>query len=710
MKKINLGGDRLGSGKKISTSLNNYQRSTHDLGNVFRSTMAPGTLVPFYKKLALNGDTWTIDLTTLVKTMPAIGPLFGTYKIQMDMFSIPIRLYNGILHSNYTAIGMDMAKVKLPKMTLSTTTYNTQKVALIDETNRQISPSSLAAYLGLHGICEYEFDKNTTQEKVTRDINAVPFLAYYDIYKNYYCNKQEKVGKICTWDGTTKFGTIENLKIKRYEYSTEDYLSIMRTFNYGMSNYNDTITLDGITYNSGANVIGDGKILYNSTVEITMNGVITDYIVITYLAGGGTYYVTVKNGEIASDSGKNFKRAYLQNNVLTLETINYPTTGSVGFERDCYIKNILYNGITTYEFDPTIQTFNLDNIDDLRKYLFQNMELGTAVNINNYNKMPYAAITKDIVFNCNICDLNGLALKTYQSDIFNNWLASDWVEKINSISAVDTSNGSFSIDSLNLANKVYKMLNRVAISGGTYQDWQQAVYGEDSVNLPEIPVYCGGMSGYISFEEVVSTANTETANGGDSPLGSLAGKGILTSVKGGHVEIKIKEPSYIMGICSITPLIDYNQGNDFDLTEIESLDDLHKPALDQIGFQDLLIERAAWWGTTMKIDNTTGEIKYSKQSGGKTPAWMEYMTSVNQVYGDFGKKNELGFMVLTRDYERGLKSKGERVNIDWTTYINPSKYNYQFAETTLASQNFWVQIGIKAIARRKISAKIIPNL
>ena len=46
-----LGGDRLGSGKKMKVAMHNYERSTHDLGYIWRSTMAPGTLVPFMKKV-----------------------------------------------------------------------------------------------------------------------------------------------------------------------------------------------------------------------------------------------------------------------------------------------------------------------------------------------------------------------------------------------------------------------------------------------------------------------------------------------------------------------------------------------------------------------------------------------------------------------------------------------------------------------------------
>ena len=62
----------------------------------------------------------------------------------------------------------------------------------------------------------------------------------------------------------------------------------------------------------------------------------------------------------------------------------------------------------------------------------------------------------------------GLALKTYSSDLYQNWVNTDWIEGvngINDISSVDVSDGSLSMDALNLAQKVYNMLNRIAVSG-----------------------------------------------------------------------------------------------------------------------------------------------------------------------------------------------------------------------------------------------------
>ena len=63
------------------------------------------------------------------------------------------------------------------------------------------------------------------------------------------------------------------------------------------------------------------------------------------------------------------------------------------------------------------------------------------------------------------------------------------------------------------------------------------------------------------------------------------------------------------------------------------------------------------------------------------------------------------FMTLNRRYEFEANGIG-----DLTTYVDPSKYNEIFAQTQLDSQNFWVQISNRITARRKMSAKVIPNL
>ena len=108
------------------------------------------------------------------------------------------------------------------------------------------------------------------------------------------------------------------------------------------------------------------------------------------------------------------------------------------------------------------------------------------------------------------------------------------------------------MDALNLAQKVYNMLNRIAVSGGTYRDWLETVYASGQyLERCETPTFEGGTSQEIVFQEVVSNSATE-----DEPLGTLAGRGINAGKqKGGHIRIKVTEPCYIICICSITPRI-----------------------------------------------------------------------------------------------------------------------------------------------------------
>jgi hypothetical protein len=111
----------------------------------------------------------------------------------------------------------------------------------------------------------------------------------------------------------------------------------------------------------------------------------------------------------------------------------------------------------------------------------------------------------------------------------------------------------------------------------------------------------------------------------------------------------------------------------------------------------------AWFDTEITNNNI---LNY--KTAGKQPAWINYMTNVNQCRGSFAENGSGGdsmFMTLNRRYEKGTTGID-----DLTTYVDPSKYNNIFAQTSLDSQNFWVQISNKITARRKMSAKVIPNL
>ena len=148
------------------------------------------------------------------------------------------------------------------------------------------------------------------------------------------------------------------------------------------------------------------------------------------------------------------------------------------------------------------------------------------------------------------------------------------------------------------------------------------------------------------------------------------------------------------------PRIDYSQGNRWDI-HLKNMAEFHVPQMDEIGFQNLIAENMAWWTSYFSPDDD----EWKTQSVGKQPAWLNYMTNYNRTYGNFAEESER-FMVLNRNYERGINY----TIADLTTYIDPTKYNYIFADARLDAQNFWTQIGVNMTARRKMSAKVMPNL
>lgn len=654
-KTVNLGGDRLGSGAKMDVKLPGYSRSTHDLSYIWRSTMAAGTLVPFLKQIALPGDTFDIRLNADVKTLPTVGPLFGSFKMQLDIFLVPIRLYNAGLHMNRLNIGLDMSKVKFPIIKLNTNRLN-ENINLPVE-YRQINQSSLLAYLGIRGNGWYQETGN-----LVRNYNAIPLLAYWDIYKNYYANKQEEIGAYLT-SAAAGEGTL-TVRLNSVEIDPNNMDEEIAAY--------DIIEIESGFENP------------------------SDFIV-------ETKYNTLQEYEENKDWYKLFSNYYTE----TLPNGKYRITLISTSAESFYIGGIYVNQIELNKL-TSIKTFPLTNIDEMRdKIMKQSFNSSLILDYYiNYNdeQQPYM---DTLYFNSNtrtgfnLSSMNGLGLKTYQSDIFNNWLNTESIDGDNGISAItaiDTSSGKFTLDTLNLSKKVYDMLNRVAVSGGSYEDWLSATYDHEPHRRAESPIYMGGLSKEVVFQEVISQSNVEY--NGNHPLGSLAGRGVLSNKhKGGYIVIKVDEPSYIIGIVSLTPRIDYSQGNDWDM-KLNNLNELHKPALDEIGFQDLLTDQMAFW------ESHGTSTKPTYYSAGKQPAWLNYMTNYNKTYGNFANSADQMFMTLNRRYEM---DENYRIK-DLTTYIDPQKFNYIFADTERDAQNFWVQIASDITARRKMSAKLIPNL
>ena len=171
----------------------------------------------------------------------------------------------------------------------------------------------------------------------------------------------------------------------------------------------------------------------------------------------------------------------------------------------------------------------------------------------------------------------------------------------------------------------------------------------------------------LGFEEVISTANADSGQVSQA-LGTLAGRGRLTSKhKGGKIRCKCDDIGYIMGIVSITPRIEYSQGNKWDMNLL-NMDDFHKPDLDQIGYQDLMTGQMAW--QQIQYDGTNSSVT-AEPSAGKQPAWVNYMTAIDRCYGNFADRNKEMFMVLNRRYDIDEATVRDR---DWETLLLVPSY------------------------------------
>ncbi len=653
-----LGKNTLGDNNKMKVAMRDYDMSTHDISTVFRSSIGVGMLVPFCKILCQKGDIIDLNLINKTLSQPTLGPLFGSFKLQHFLFFGGFRLYNSWLHNNRTGIGMKMSDIKLPMMKANT--KGTATAATTD-----ISASALYKYLGWSKSKRLGTDATSGVLK-----NGVPLLLYLDIFKNFFANTQEK-----------KFYMLKG--------AGEISLNVKKTYNNKDDNTNY--------------IIGKNQ---NTVHIITSTTISTDLSNIDFQRFWNSIKVTI----LESDGG-------LYNKTLDQLTTNAANATITLNNVKAGPYATILQFFTTKETAKFIKTklgqYDLKVLDQIRDVILHQKGnemlaiTGTDFGAENNGSTELSTFINDIILSQSN-KLGGMLLKTYDSDIFNNWVQTDWIDGaggITEITSIDitANDGKLTMDALNLQQKVYNMLNRIAVSGGTYRDWLETVYTAGKyLDRPETPVFIGGMTQYIEFDEVISKSATETAYG-SQPLGDIAaiGRG-GKPLNSGHVHYQCEEPGYIMGLMAITPMVDYSQGNDFDLN-LQTIDDLHKPALDGIGYQDLIQEQMV--GETSTYNGSPNISNMIHKAANKTVAWIDYMTNYNRTFGDFAAGEALDFMVLNRRYE----VENSEIK-DLTTYIDPQKYIEIFADTSIDSQNFWVQTVIQATRRGNYSAKQIPFL
>lgn len=721
MKKQLGGNSRVGSGGKMDIKMHGFQTTTHDLSKAIRTTCAPGILYPVLCEPTLPGDSFHIDINTLIKTVPAVNPVYGGFKWQVEIYKAKNKLYIKDEHNNKRRLGLKMNTVYLPQMKISAP--NPDK-SIAEINGQKINKSSILPYLGIRGLGTFLGQTAGAGQRVVRTFPANFLLMYNEVYRDFYANLQENEGVVVT--GTA---AAENARATQAIINSSVYKN-MAPVN------NPTIDTENIGWIKSISTAPD-----NFTLGVEMGA--REGIVIAQFGGDN---LTVEGLQVYCDpdngANKNIgvsgwvrlidlisamnSRIREQGDETTTMVVDYtPTDVRVMLSRRTQGVALMATLIKDPEGDfiarhpiaginaqtMVLERFPLEDIDTKRDQLLS-APSGVPFVINETNVgnlMPYRKQIGIVngTDDPQLFPQAGLLVKTHQSDRFNNWLDSETIsgeDGITELSRVAVVDGAFSIDAFNFATRVWKSYNRIAAGGGRYSDWIEEQYDESFKGDCLAPELVGAYSGEIEFDEIVSTAQTE-ADGKNNVLGSLAGRGMSKGGRGVKTRISFKGEGtgMIMAIFSITPRVDYSQGNKWWNTgSILTEDDFYKPLFGGIGFQDLITEEMAAWDT--KIDGSDNSV--IQYSAGKQPYAIQYMTNQNELYGDLANKESLSSWVITREYEHD-----EDVRIkDLTTYVDPTKYNTPFADQGLDALNFIVQIGMGISAKRKMSGKIIPNL
>lgn len=305
--------------------------------------------------------------------------------------------------------------------------------------------------------------------------------------------------------------------------------------------------------------------------------------------------------------------------------------------------------------------------------------------------------------------LSGLFCRTYLPDHFTSWVDTVSYESIQNKTRMmiggSDGNQYITVDQMRYASKLAQYLEKGLLVGDRYGDMIRAQFGVSPDRELDIPAYLGGTSTDLIFEDVVS--NAETSGTGNGPLGSLAGRG-MGFLGSKRRRYNFSEYGTFMVIASLVPRVDYYQGIPRRNRKLY-LSDVFNPDLDAIGMQDLLLDE-------VYANPNSGLFEWSDTdnpltvSVGKQPAWTEYMTATNKIYGDF--VGSLNYWTLARSFVDGVRITGDENQAAprLSAYIYPGSYNSAFADTSETAQNFMLQVGFDLMASRPISKRIMPSL
>lgn len=183
----------------ISHVVNGYSR--YDLPESVAFTCTPGILYPVRVDFINARDRVTIDQGIDVRSNPLAVPSFNPYTVRLHRFWVPLQLYHPEMRTNSSAFDMN-------DLSLNFLFNGTPGLGFYEPGASQVAyPNSLMSWLyGASRHITYSGSSMTPENyasvslsglsNVPRSaslwVNADPYLAYWDIVRNYYSFSQWK--------------------------------------------------------------------------------------------------------------------------------------------------------------------------------------------------------------------------------------------------------------------------------------------------------------------------------------------------------------------------------------------------------------------------------------------------------------------------------------------------------------------------------------
>jgi hypothetical protein len=259
---------------------------------------------------------------------------------------------------------------------------------------------------------------------------------------------------------------------------------------------------------------------------------------------------------------------------------------------------------------------------------------------------------------------------------------------------IELQSAHFSINDLRRAVKLQEWLEKNARGGNRYTEHLYNHFGVKNGDLRLMrPQYLGGGKQPVSISEVVSHSANDNTTLGDTPLGEMAGHGIVVGNKNGF-KASFTEHGYVIGILSVIPRTAYQDGIPRHLRYFDKFD-YYIPEFASIGEEEIKDEELY-----LPLQNPSS----AGSTFGYQQRYARYKYKSDSVHGSF--RSDFDTWHLGRKF-----SSPPNLNSDFVKcHYGNEGFSRIFNVTDTANDPLWIQVYNKVDAIRPMPYMAIPTL